>query len=99
MLNAIQARLVEETLVEKEVYEGMLTRRRELNLALGMAVPEQRVPSLPDLPDGRGERLPPEVMAAGDPGRDKDRPVAPFIPETLPGEGPVPFSGLDAPLG
>jgi len=41
MCNAIQQRMVEEALVEKEVYEAMMTMRNRINETLGMPVPNR----------------------------------------------------------
>lgn len=63
---------------------------------------EHPTPPSPRLPQSVGthDRVPTEVLAAGDPTRaDRKRPVAPFIPETKPQGGADPFPGLNRPMG
>lgn len=55
MCNAIQERLIQERLVEDEVYEAMMRMRHRINDVLGMSTPNdghtpQRTASDPDAP-------------------------------------------------
>lgn len=55
--------------------------------------------SIPE-PGTTKKPIPADVMAVGDVERDKDRPVAPYIPPTNPQSGSgSPFPMLDGPMG
>lgn len=83
-LNAVQNRIVEEALQEKEVYEHMVSVREEISMMSG------------NFRSRRGDRLPHDLPTAGGAGKGA---VRPFVPETLPEDGPDPFPMLSAPLG
>ena len=76
--------------MEKEVYDAMIQTRSRID---NIAGPSKGLPELPDLPVGKppvagarhmseasGAGIPADVLAAGDPTRNADAKVAPFIP-------------------
>lgn len=79
MCNALQQRMVEESLVQKEVYDAMMKMRTSLNTAFGQPVPVPKTEDPyadlpPDLaePSKRstgyrslGNQVPSDVLAAG----------------------------------
>jgi hypothetical protein len=68
MLNAFQQRMVEESLVEKEVYESMMSLRKSIGDAVGTPVRgqvEKNLPDLHDLPGDRGSGPRPSTVRYG----------------------------------
>jgi len=107
--------MIEEALVEKEVYDAMLKMRENISGIVGTLSygSSPQPPSSTNSPEWEfvyGDGSVPEpktskdpvasdVMAVGDVDRDPNRPVAPFIPATRPVGGTNPFPTLQGPMG
>jgi len=80
MLNAVQNRMVEEALVEKEVYDAMITMRARIGEIVGTPSPTPEKPEYPELPDLPVGKPPPGYHGKGRVARPMDHGAPAGVP-------------------